>query len=43
MSGYNCVLVVIDVFFNEYEVVVDKVLVVVGFFIKINLIYVVYL
>lgn len=43
MSGYNSVLVVIDVFVNEYSKVVEKVLELVGLVGKINLIYVVYL
>ena len=40
MSGYNRVLVAIDVFSNEHEAVVEKALAVAGSPTKINLIYV---
>lgn len=42
MSGYNRVLVAIDVFSNEHEAVVEKALAVAGSPTKINLIYVAY-
>ena len=42
MSGYNCVLVAIDVFSNEHEAVVEKALAVAGAPAKLNLIYVAY-